>query len=147
MIQLFQHFSELPRAGWRWPNFRPDEKALAGHLALACPHCGEFYLDPDAMDALQRLRQHLGRPVYVNSGHRCPIHNARVGGAPLSEHKKIAFDVAIHPHTPGQLLAAAQAAGFTTFGFYQTFLHCDRRPGRRWITSGGKRTWNGLLTF
>lgn len=35
---------------------------------------------------LQPLRSHLGAPIYVNSGFRCPGLNAKVGGVPNSQH-------------------------------------------------------------
>lgn len=127
---LYQHYSQVPPELWKWSNFEPGEPNLH------CPHCGEFYLDVVAMDCLQLTRYELGRPIHINSGHRCPIHNARVGGAPLSEHKRIAFDISLVGHDRMDVLEAAKNAGFTTFGFYQTFLHADKRPGRRWW--GGK---------
>ncbi len=44
---------------------------------------------PDALiDLLVRVREHFNAPVIINSGYRCPTHNARVGGAPSSRHAK-----------------------------------------------------------
>lgn len=103
----------------RWPHFRPHE--------IACHCCGEICVDPAALDALERMRRMLGAPLRISSGHRCAIHNALVGGAPLSRHKKLAFDIALAAHDPAQLLAAARAGGFSGFGFGQSFLHCDLR--------------------
>ena len=136
---LYEHYSEVPWDKERWPNFSPDEPNLF------CPCCGEFYFDPIGLDMLQNVRKLVGRAIRINSGHRCPIHNVIVGGAPLSEHKKIAYDISIRGQDPGQILIACVKSGFTTFGFYGTFLHTDRRPNRRWITEGGKKTWSGLL--
>lgn len=137
---LYGHYGELPAGLWRWRNFAPDEPNLA------CPCCGEFFLDEAAMDRLQHVRDLLGRPMHINSGHRCPIHNARVGGAPLSQHKlSIAFDISLAGQDPRRLLETCREGGFSTFGFYGTFLHTDMRVGRRWFTSAGKKTWNGLM--
>lgn len=132
---LFEHYADVPSELWRWPNFSPDEPNLA------CPCCGEFYLDFVSMDMLQLARNRLGQPLRINSGHRCGIHNARVGGVPLSQHKKIAFDVAVGNHEREDLFFALGAGGFTTFGFYQTFIHVDKRPGRVWFGEGGKALW------
>ena len=64
---------------------------------------------------------------------RDPVHNARVGGAPLSRHKLgDAFDVALAGHDREALRAAARAAGFRGFGHYRTFLHVDLGPRREW---------------
>lgn len=137
---LYDHWRDIPAGVWRWGNFAPDEPNLA------CPCCGEFYLDPDAMDRLQAARDILGRSMRINSGHRCPIHNARVGGAPMSWHKlQIAFDISIAGHDPRALLDACREAGFSTFGFYGTFLHTDTRPGRRWFTKAGRTVWQSVI--
>lgn len=38
--------------------------------------------------ALEPLRQHLGLPIHVNSGYRCPKVNELVGGVSNSQHLK-----------------------------------------------------------
>jgi hypothetical protein len=137
---IYKHFSHVPWDKKRWPNFSPGEPNLA------CPCCGEFCLDPASFDGLQALRDRLGRPVRVNSGHRCFRHNARVGGAPLSMHRwLVAFDVSLQGHRPSELLEAARKAGFSGFGYYATFLHLDRGRPRWWITKGGARIWTSHL--
>ena len=104
----------------RWPHFSAHE--------IACPCCREAYVWPEALDALEALRAAVNAPLHINSGHRCALHNARVGGAPLSLHKRLAFDIALAGHDPVALATAAHAAGFTGFGFGQTFLHLDTLP-------------------
>ena len=37
---------------------------------------------------LDPAREQLGKPIYVNSGYRCPRHNAAVGGVPNSQHMR-----------------------------------------------------------
>lgn len=37
-------------------------------------------------DVLEPVRERLGKPITVNSGFRCPIHNATVGGVANSQH-------------------------------------------------------------
>ena len=145
---LFNHWTEALDlwAESRWPNFRPDEKARDGRLSLACPHCGEFYFDEWMLDGLQFIRHRTSRPVSLNSGHRCRIHNLRVGGAEYSRHLRLAFDISTQGHDLAALHAAAQDWDFGAFGFYGTFLHVDDRPGRRWFTKEGRKTWNFLLT-
>jgi hypothetical protein len=138
---IYTHFSLAPWDSDRWPNFHPSEKNLH------CPCCGEFYLDPVALDALQALRRRLGQPVKVNSGHRCRFHNARVGGAPRSMHKRVAFDVSLSGHRLRNLIDTARGVGFQGFGFYSTFLHLDMGRRRYWITNGGKKRWNGLPVY
>ena len=62
-----------------------------------------------------------------------------------SQNLKLAFDISLHGLEPGNLLGAAKAAKFSSFGFYGTFLHCDTRPGRRWFSKEGKKRWSGLV--
>lgn len=136
---LFPHFSEVNWDPFRWPNFKPEEPNLA------CPCCGEFVLDEISFDYLQRARTRVGSSFRINSAHRCPIHNARVGGMPLSQHKRIAFDISILNHNfPVKVYQALRDVGFTGFGFYRTFIHVDRGPARRWFTGPGRRKWKSL---
>ena len=37
-------------------------------------------------NVLDPLRETYGRPIYVNSGYRCPALNRAVGGVPSSQH-------------------------------------------------------------
>lgn len=134
---IYEHWSDMPWDKDRWPNFTAAE--------VSCRHCGESYYDPLDFDMLQALRTNLGSAVDLNCGHRCEVHNILVGGAPLSQHWVAnAWDISIHRTDPAKLFAAASQAGYTTFGFYGTFMHTDLRPGRRWATKQGKVTWNFL---
>jgi len=113
---------------------------------LACPCCGETHVWPEALDALERLCAGMIAPLHLNSAHRCALHNARVGGAPLSLHKKLAFDVALAGHDPARLLDEARKAGFRGFGFGQTFLHLDTRarPAHWFYGERSKAKWTSL---
>jgi hypothetical protein len=140
MLQLL-HWS---RAEWdcaRWPHFTPQE--------LACHCCGEMCLWPEALDAIQGLRRALNAPLVINSGHRCALHNASVGGAPLSLHKQLAFDVALASHDPARVARAARASGFRGFGYGQSFLHLDTRArSARWFYGNrSKAKWASLGIF
>lgn len=112
---------------WRWPDFTPAE--------MACRHCGERFDWPNFMDALQAARDQVGRSFRILSAHRCSLHNARVGGAPQSQHLQLAVDIALRGHDPNVLLAALRDAGFTGFGFYTTFIHADMGRSRQWFGS------------
>lgn len=45
-----------------------------------------FNLTRLCVNVLQPLRDHLGTPIFVSSGYRCPRLNKAVGGAKNSEH-------------------------------------------------------------
>ncbi len=130
------HFSEINWDCARWPNFHPGE--------FACHCCGELILLPEHFDHIQAVRRLVGKPIQINSAHRCAIHNARIGGAPLSQHKQIAFDINLADHDKEQLLQACRDVGFHGFGFYSTFLHVDLGRSREWWTEGGKKIWTGV---
>lgn len=130
---IVSHFNELPSQWWRWPNFTPGE--------LSCRCCGEFYWDETAIDTLQRARDLIQRPLIISSAHRCAIHNARVGGAPRSQHKRIAFDIQVGGMNRQSLRAALIDAGFPSFGYYRTFIHADLREGRIWYGHGARELW------
>ncbi|WP_409434022.1 D-Ala-D-Ala carboxypeptidase family metallohydrolase [Litorimonas sp. RW-G-Af-16] len=109
---------------WIWPNFT--------RIEMACRHCGIGYPWPEFMDRLQSMRDRVGRPLRITSAHRCPLHNARVGGAPFSQHLRLAADISTVGHDRAKLHEAAKRAGFTGFGFYLTFLHIDLGAPREW---------------
>ena len=122
---LFEHYSQVPSKLWRWQSFTPKE--------IACRGTGEILINQDALDKLQLLRDIIKKPLYINSAYRSALHNARVGGAPMSSHKKgIAFDISLRNHNIEDLHKTALKAGFTGFGIYQTFLHVDTGRVRQW---------------
>ena len=156
MILTCGHWADLYEAGrpvgsWRWRYITPRE--------VACKGTGAVRIDTVALDMMTEVREELGLPFLFSSIYRSPLHNARVGGAPLSRHKlSDAFDVKIfNPATDGRyhrlggrvraearrllprwrLYEVARGVGFTGFGFYRTFLHIDRGPRREW----GRNNW------
>jgi hypothetical protein len=124
---LYEHFSDVPMAGWRWSSFSPRE--------IACKGTGKVLVNHDALDKLQELRNRLRKPLILTSAYRSPEHNRRVGGAKNSNHMQgIAFDVRMDNHDPHEFEAAARAVGFTGFGYYvkSGFMHIDTGPARTW---------------
>ena len=116
------------------PNFTWHE------LSCKCG-CGTSYMTPRSLNRLQAVRDIVGVPMTITSAARCPLHNAFVGGAPMSFHRSTpmkpacAFDVAVTDNlTKDMLLAAVQLVGFKGLGInYNTFVHFDDRGYRaRW---------------
>lgn len=127
----------IPTEYWkdRWPNFSPKE--------FACPHCGEYVHDTKFLDKLQALRFLVDKPFKINSGHRCKIHNERVGGAKASQHLNIAADISLNGHDRHDMANLADSLGFTGIGYGRTFLHVDLRDGpkKRWFYPDSKASW------
>jgi len=124
---------------WRWPNFAIEE------LACKCAgrFCdGEYWHAPDFLDPLQKLRDQIGQALIVVSAHRCPQWNACVGGAPRSQHKRLAVDISLSGHDRETLRAQATRLGFNGLGLARTFLHLDRRTrSATWFYRGSEHLW------
>lgn len=55
---------------------------------FACKHCGGNEIDQRVINMAQAIRDEIGVPIRINSGYRCPVHNANVGGVKSSNHTK-----------------------------------------------------------
>lgn len=94
-------------------------------------------MDPDLLELLEKVRTHFGdKPVTINSGYRCPTHNANIGGATNSQHLYgTAADIVVDGN---KVLPSAVYAYLDPFhngglGSYDTFTHVDVRGSRaRW---------------
>ena len=102
-------------------------------LACKCG-CGNIFIQDAAIEKLQKTRDIIRVPLIINSAARCPIHNAKVGGAPKSQHRatksrpSTAFDISLRGVNKEELIEAAKFAGFKGFGInYNSFLHVDNR--------------------
>ena len=81
-------------------NFKPTEliKCYRERKQDRCAECrltGPAHGLPNGTEAnieslvdnvLDPAREQFGKPIYVNSGFRCPLHNTTVGGVPKSQH-------------------------------------------------------------
>lgn len=84
-------------------------------------------------DKLQRIRDHFGVPVTVNSGFRTISYNKKVGGASSSYHLYgRAFDVTVKGHMPEEVAKYAQTLGINGIIQYNGFVHLDSRPTKYW---------------
>jgi zinc D-Ala-D-Ala carboxypeptidase len=116
------------------PTARATSSFAWQEIACKCG-CNSAYVQQDALNKLQSLRDLLGKPIILNSACRCPIHNARVGGAPQSQHRatennpSTAFDISVHDQDKDAIIYSAKAVGFKGLGInYNSFVHVDNRP-------------------
>ncbi len=103
-----------------------------------CPCCDRIKIVPgffNHMKLLEAMRVELGFPININSGYRCPEHNASkdVGGAPKSWHLLFATDVRPNwgPGYQRRLKAMYKVALSQNWGgiiYHKSFLHLDLRP-------------------
>ena len=110
----------------RWPNFSYNE--------LVCKQSGLCDIDEDMMDALQELRNNIGRGLKINSGYRHHTHPIELpkmakygrGGAHTTGK---AIDIACDRELAYNVLREALRQGFTGIGIKQKgdgrFIHLD----------------------
>jgi len=127
---------------WATPNFTFAElrcKGCDGSCSFSQDEEPLFHLEEDALWKLQEMRKLIGKPFSPNSACRCPLHNARVGGAPRSQHRctkddpSTAIDIPLFV-SKQTIVEAAEEVGFMGIGTsYKTFVHVDNRPRKaRW---------------
>jgi len=111
---------------------------LSEHFCVeefACHHCGQCIdIHPRLIELLEQLRKNIGGyPLHINSGYRCPIHNANVGGVPNSQHLfGTAADIAVPRQlTFGEFKWYVTKLPFDFVGLYRIsgFIHVDVRDG------------------
>lgn len=105
---------------------------------FACKHCGENKIDDRVLVMAQTIRDALGVPVRVNSGYRCPEHNANVGGVKGSKHTlgkaadlSCSLGSAKMFETVKQLKAEGKLPDLDYCIKYKTFIHIDCGGKRR----------------
>lgn len=107
---------------------------LSAHFVadeLACPHCEACIVTAELIVLLERIRSHIGGPLRVVSGYRCPIHNMQIGGTANSEHM---YGRAADVPAGVVPLAVAVHAGAKGIGIRgHDVVHVDVRPGPRAI--------------
>lgn len=85
---------------------------------------------------LQKIRDHFGKAVIINSAYRTEAHNKAIGGATYSQHKYgLAADIHINGATPKEIAAYVETLMPSSggIGIYKSFCHVDvRRVKSRW---------------
>lgn len=113
----------------------------------------QILIDSALVELLQRIRDHFGGAVTINSAYRTPAHNKTVGGAADSQHLRgTAADIVVSGATPLEVAQYAEhlqpAAG--GIGVYKSFTHVDVRAKRyRWDNRSGREVavagWPGYV--
>lgn len=113
---------------------RLSENFLASEfLCKGSGCCSSGKIDDQLVEILQKIRDHFGKPVNINSGYRCPKHNEKVGGSTGSYHTYgQAADIAVSGIAPAEVAKYAESIGVLGIGLYETdadgyFVHVDTR--------------------
>jgi uncharacterized protein YcbK (DUF882 family) len=108
-----------------------------------CDHCDQSFADKRLVDALQKLRDAIGKPIKILSGFRCVQNNKEAGGGKNSQHLYgKAADIVIEGMSVKEMYY--QALTIDDFnqggiGIYpdNNFIHVDVRDGKaRWARVG-----------
>lgn len=88
------------------------------------------------VNLLQKIRDHFGKAVIINSAYRTEAHNKSIGGATYSQHKYgLAADIHINGVAPKEIAAYVETLMPSSggIGIYKSFIHVDvRRVKSRW---------------
>lgn len=97
-------------------------------------------IDMLLIEYLEKIRQHFGKPIHINSGYRTPEHNAKVGGVKNSYHTKgRAADIVVQGVKSLEVARFAETFVCGGVGWYEakSFTHIDTRPRHvLWKDSG-----------
>jgi hypothetical protein len=113
-------------------NFKLDE------FKCKCGKCDPILVDEALVTWLQKIRDHFGKSVNINSAYRCAKHNAdpKVGGSKSSHHVKgKAADIRVEGVTPVEVAKYAETIGIRRIGLYDTFVHVG--------SDSTKKFWKG----
>ena len=97
-----------------------------------------IFIAPELVEILQKIRNHFGKAVTINSGFRTAARNKAVGGAKYSQHLYgKAADIRISGVSPKKVAAYVETLMPNTggIGIYSNFTHVDVRET--------KSRWNG----
>lgn len=102
----------------------------------------------ELVEILQKIRDHFGKAVTINSAYRNATYNKKVGGASNSQHVfGRAADIVVSGVSPEKV---AQYAEYLMpkkggIGLYPTFTHVDVRASRaRWKNNGKEIAVSGF---
>lgn len=98
--------------------------------------CSTVKIDEQLVAYVQKIRDHFGVPVTVNSGYRCAKHNKKVGGVSTSQHTQgKAADIVVKGIAPAEVAKYAESIGVKGIGLYEKakdgyFVHVDTRTNK-----------------
>ena len=91
-----------------------------------------IFIADELVNVLQKVRDHFGKSVTINSAYRTPTYNKKVGGATYSQHcYGTAADIVVSGVSPNTVYAYVDSIlSKGGVGKYSTFTHVDVREVR-----------------
>ena len=116
-------------------NFKSNEFDCHGK---GC--CSETPIDEKLIEILQKVREHFGVSVKVNSGYRCQVHNSRVSGASKTSYhmKGMAADIVVRGIHPVRVARYIESLGVS--GRVGCYTYDDEGKGFVHIDTRGKKS-------
>ncbi len=109
-----------------------EEKGIKHFRAeeFVCKHCGKVIIESQLIEILERLREHLRKPVIITNAYRCEGHNRAIGGVPNSAHVRgYAVDVKVlSSQTRYKVIKFLMGEGVSRIGVGEDFIHFDLDP-------------------
>ena len=95
-----------------------------------------IFVSDELVKILQKVRNHFGASVIINSAYRTEAHNKKVGGSANSQHKYgMAADIRINGVSPKTIATYINTLMPNSggIGVYSSFVHIDVRAKKsRW---------------
>ncbi len=95
-----------------------------------------IFVSDELVKILQKVRNHFGASVIINSAYRTEAHNKKVGGSANSQHKYgMAADIRINGVSPKTIATYLNTLMPNSggIGVYSSFVHVDVRAKKsRW---------------
>lgn len=85
---MSKHFSREEMARCFRENGARCKECRLAQPVIQLPYGIEENIRALVEEVLEPARERLGKPITVNSGFRCPIHNRAVGGVTASQHMR-----------------------------------------------------------
>lgn len=105
-------------------------------------------IDADLVAILQKIRDHFGKPITINSAYRNAAYNLKIGGVSNSQHVKgTAADICVSGVAPAEVVKYAEyiMPDKGGIGLYSSFVHVDVRTSRsRWTNYGKENAVSGF---
>lgn len=108
-------------------------------------------IDLELVKVLQKIRDHFGKAITINSAYRNATYNKKIGGASKSQHiYGKAADIVVSGVSPEKV---AQYAEYLMpnkggIGLYPSFTHIDVRANRaRWKNNGKEIAVSGFAGY
>ena len=111
----------------------------------------KILIDTELVSVLQKIRDHFGKTVTINSAYRNAAYNKKVGGVSNSQHTKgTAADIVVKDVDPSDVARFAEYVmpNKGGIGLYSNFVHVDVRAKRsRWTNYGKEMSVDGFFGY